>query len=314
MSIFQVEASDFGSFRRYRFHHPETDHGFDIVPEAAANITALRFAGTNVLDGYETPDELRAGKWGKSAILFPFPNRLRDGRYTWLDRDYTFPINSASTNNAIHGFVRHAAFEVAHIELTAEQAAITSRFIADGTNPAYPFAFMLDVIFALTREGEFVAKFVVTNQHHESIPVGLGWHPYFRLTSRVEDHRLQLSPCERIEIDERMIPTGKRAPYEHFQDERLLEDTQLDTCFAALPHESIVRSVLRANGHTLSIAAPREQFPFFQVFTPPMRTSVAIEPMTCNVNAFQNREGLVELPAGQTWTVAFRIKHEANKV
>jgi hypothetical protein len=113
-----------------------------------------------------------------------------------------------------------------------------------------------------------------------------------------------------VEIDARMIPTGKRIPYVDFQDERLLGDTQLDTCFAALPTESIVRAKLRAPGHALNIEAPRDRFPFFQVFTPPARNSIAVEPMTCNVDAFHNREGLVELPPGELWTVSFKIAHE----
>ncbi len=309
--MFCVDESDFGPYRRFRFHHPDLGHGFDVVPAVANNVTEIRFSGTNILDGYETPEELHAGKWGKCAILFPFPNRLRDGRYTWHGRDYSFPINNASTNNAIHGFVRHEFFQVERIELTRERASITSRFVADGHNPAYPFAFTLDVTFAMTLRGEFTAIFTVTNQHTESIPVGLGWHPYFRLTPRADDHRLLLPACERIEIDERMIPTGKRFPYSDFRDERLVGETQLDTCFAALPNESIVRAILSAQSHALTIEAPREQFPFFQVFTPPDRTSIAIEPMTCNVDAFHNREGLVELPAGDQWTGAFRIVHEA---
>lgn len=314
MALFELETSDFGEFRRYRFHHPELEHGFDIVPGAAANVTEIRFAKTNVLDGYQTPDELRAGKWGKGAILFPFPNRLRDGRYTWHSREYAFPINNAPTNNAIHGFVRHESFAVERIELTARRASITSRFVADGKNAAYPFPFTLDVTFSITAKSEFIATFSVTNQHDASIPVGLGWHPYFRLTPRAADHHLQLPPCERIEIDERMIPTGRRSPYADFREERSLGETQLDTCFAVLPGESAVHAVLRAPGHSLTIEAPRERFPFFQVFTPPARTSIAIEPMTCNVDAFHNREGLVELAPGQQWTAEFRIVHTTEVV
>jgi len=314
LTLFRLEESQFGPYRRFRFHHPDLGHGFDIVPEVAATVTEIRFAGTNVLDGYTTPDELHVGKWGKSAILFPFPNRLRDGRYTWHGRDYSFPINNAGTNNAIHGFVRHESFQVERIELTSERATITSRFVADGKNDAYPFPFILDATFTMTARSEFFATFSVTNQHQESIPVGLGWHPYFQLTARADEHRLQLCPCERIEIDERMLPTGKRSPYSDFLDERRLGETQLDTCFAALPTESIVRAIVRAEHHALVIEAPREQFPFFQVFTPPARTSIAVEPMTCNVDAFHNREGLVELQPNQNWTTEFRLAHASEKI
>lgn len=307
--MFHLEESEFGPYRRYRFQHDELGHGFDIVPEVAANVTAIRFSHQNILDGYTTPEELHAGKWGKSAILFPFPNRLRDGRYTWNGRAYQFPINNAPTNNAIHGFVRREVFLVERVELTREKAAITSRFVADGKNPAYPFPFTLDVTFAMHYAGQFTASFAVTNHHDESIPVGLGWHPYFQLSEKADEHALQLPPCERIEIDERMIPTGKRSQYLDFLDERLLGETQLDTCFAHTSDDSTTRSMLRAKGQTLFVEAPRKEFPFFQVFTPPARASIAIEPMTCNVNAFINREGLVEIAPNQRWTVSFQVSH-----
>ena len=312
LRIFQLEESDFGPYRRYRFDHPDLGHGFDIVPAAAANVTELRFSKTNVIDGHATGEELHAGKWGKSAILFPFPNRLRDGAYSWNGRDYSFPINNAATSNAIHGFVRHESFQVQRIELTTDHALITSRFVADGKNPAYPFPFSFDATFEMSANAEFIATFSVTNHHAESIPVGLGWHPYFRLTDRADDHHLQLPRCARVDIDTRMIPTGKRISYMDFQDERLVGETQLDTCFEVPPSESIVRAKLRAQGQALTLEAPRDRFPFFQVFTPPARNSIAIEPMTCNVDAFHNHEGLVEIATGQNWTVQFKITHERD--
>ncbi len=314
VGIFQREESDFGPYRRYRFNHAPSGHGFDVVPGAAANVTEIRFSKTNVIDGHATGEELRAGKWGKSAILFPFPNRLRDGSYSWHGREYTFPINNAATSNAIHGFVRHESFQVERIDVTDERALITSRFVADGKHPAYPFPFTFDATFEMTALAEFNATFSVTNQHTASIPVGLGWHPYFRLTERADDHHLQLPPCTRVDIDARMIPTGKQIPFMDFQDEHLVGTTQLDTCFAVLPSESIVRAKLRASGRILTIEAPRNQFPFFQVFTPPARNSIAIEPMTCNVDVFHNREGLVELPAGENWTVQFKLTHQPETI
>jgi galactose mutarotase-like enzyme len=67
------------------------------------------------------------------------------------------------------------------------------------------------------------------------------------------------------------------------------------------PHEAKLSSIL--------VLPPREQFLFFEVFTLPARSSIALEPMTCNVDAFHNREGLVELAAGESWEVQFRLVH-----
>src|SRR4051794_1695138 len=42
-------------------------------------------------------------------ILFPFPNRIREGRFTWDGKTYELPCNDPTRSNAIHGFAcRHA--------------------------------------------------------------------------------------------------------------------------------------------------------------------------------------------------------------
>src|SRR5688572_28942297 len=41
---------------------------------------------------------------GGFPILFPFPNRIRDGRFAWNGEKYALPTNDPSGKNAIHGF------------------------------------------------------------------------------------------------------------------------------------------------------------------------------------------------------------------
>lgn len=307
--MFELTPSAFGKYRRYTLHHPETGDGFSIVPERGANVLEIHFGGFNVLDGYQTPDELEAGKWGKSALLFPFPNRLRDGQYSWLGHDYTFPLNNAATHNAIHGFVRDETFEVVRIELTTESAEITCRLDYPGHHAWYPFPFVLEVTFTITNRHEFNAAFFLKNRHREAIPVGLGWHPYFRLTEKAGDHLLHLPHGAKVDIDERMIPTGGHTLDTSFIEETPIHDTVLDNCFVVETPHPLYHLTLRGGGHTLAVAASSSLFPYFQVFTPPARDSIALEPMTCNINAFQNGDGLVTVPAGGDWTAAFRLEY-----
>ena len=305
--MFELTQNPFGKHRLYTMHHPETGDGFSIVPGLGATVLELQLRGNNVLDGYQSPEELEAGEWGKSAVLFPFPNRLKDGHYHWLGQDYYFPINSAGTGNAIHGFVRKESFEVVRIELSKEHAEISCRLNYRGQHAWYPFPFSLEVTFSITNRSAFSVSFFVKNRHREAIPIGLGWHPYFRLAANAKDHTLQLPLCSRVEIDQRMIPTGVRSPYIEFLQEKPLGDTVLDHCFHLEDGHLLYHLTLKAAGRSLDLAASRELFPYFQVFTPPHRESIALEPMSCNINAFQNGEGLVSLPAGEDWTGAFFI-------
>lgn len=303
--MYLLSVSPFGPHQRYTFSHPSNGSGFSIVPAAGANVLDLHFKGQNILDGHETPEALQGGKWGKSTILFPFPNRLRDGRYNWEGKTYEFPINNAATQNAIHGFVRDEVFEVDKVELTRSHAALVCSLRYEGGRTYFPFPFFLELTFVLDANS-LTLKVKCLNLHQQSIPVGFGWHPYFRLTPKAVDHAMQLPACQQVEIDARMIPTGARTDFSGFQRKKRVGDTFLDNCFAAAKPGSY-KMTLQHGGTTLQVSANSQDCPFFQVFTPPHRESIALEPMSCNVDAFNNGEGLVRLAPGKTWKTAMKI-------
>jgi len=112
---------------------------------------------------------------------------------------------------------------------------------------------------------------------------------------------LQLPACEKVAIQERMIPTGERTAFPDFQRKKRLGEDELDTCFQVAKAEGSYKLQLEHAGQRLKVQASARQFPYFQVFTPPHRSSVALEPMTCNVDAFNNGQGLVTLQPDQEW-------------
>jgi aldose 1-epimerase len=52
-------------------------------------------------------------------------------------------------------------------------------------------------------------------------------------------------------------------------------------------------------------------FPYVQLFTPPHRTCLAIEPMTCNIDAFNNGEGLIRVESGERRAAVFGVDKKA---
>ena len=305
--MYELDKSAFGKHIRYHLHHPATGTGFSIVPGRGANVLHLDFQGENVLDGYTTPEELEAAKWGKSALLFPFPNRLDQGRYEWLGRSYQFPLNNSATENAIHGFVREEAFEVDFIFLAKDHASILCSYTYEGQRDYYPFPFTLELEFMIHDNGVFTVEVAVRNLHDQAIPVGFGWHPYFRLTDRADNHRMQLPACHKIEINERMIPTGARSAFPDFLRKKSIGEVFLDNCFSVDRSGGSYQMALEKEGRVLSVKASARQFPYFQVFTPPHRESVALEPMSCNVNALNNHEGLVALAPDKEWKAKVEV-------
>jgi aldose 1-epimerase len=305
--MYELEKTNFGKYTRYTLRNPLNDNSFSVVPERGANVLDIHFSGKNILDGYNTPAELEAAKWGKSVLLFPFPNRLDRGRYTWLGQQYDFPLNNAATENAIHGFVRDEAFEVGYVFLAKDHASILCSYTYEGQRPYYPFPFSLEVEFTMHDNGTFTLEAACLNLHREPIPIGFGWHPYFRLTDKADEHFMQLPACEKVVINERMIPTGERSDFPGFQRKKRVGDTFLDNCFFYKKTSGAYKMTLEGAGRSITVKANARQFPFFQVFTPPHGDSIALEPMSCNVDAFNNRQGLIALAPDKEWKAKMEI-------
>jgi aldose 1-epimerase len=306
--MYELRKTAFGAYTRYDLYHSATGNSFSIVPERGANVLNIVFGNKNILDGFNTPEELEAAKWGKSALLFPFPNRLDKGRYEWLGKKYQFPLNNAATENAIHGFVRDESFQVEYLFLAKDHASILCSYAYGGDRDYYPFPFSMEVEFMIHDNGTFTLDLAVHNLHDEAIPVGFGWHPYFKLGDRADQHRMKLPPCEQVMINDRMIPTGERSVFLGFQKKTTVADTFLDNCFYNTRPSGTARMLLEGTEGAIEVSAPIRQFPFFQVFTPPHRESIAVEPMTCNVDAFNNGQGLVSLEPDAEWKGRMEIK------
>jgi aldose 1-epimerase len=122
---------------------------------------------------------------------------------------------------------------------------------------------------------------------------------------------MQLPACEKVEISDRMIPTGARTAYADFARKKSVGDTVLDNCFQANQSNGTYALKLEGNGGAqLSVKASARQFPYFQVFTPPHRESIALEPMSCNVDAFNNGQGLITLEPDKEWKAKMTVTLE----
>ena len=317
--MFEYSLSSFGKYKKHTFAD-ENGNAFSLIPEFGASLINLTFLGTSVLDSYDTPEALTENKWSKGIFLFPYPNRLRDGKYSHLGEDYQFDINNAATGNSIHGFGKNVPMHVTETRVTKNYAYINCRWKHDGTTKAYPFPFVIDISFKMSLLSDeniddvsgikkklssvkLQIRMKFKNKAKTSIPVGLGWHPYFILTPDVGNTDLKMPPnTQIIEIDERMLPTGKKENYTAFETLKPIGNTTLDNGFLLSQSEhNKVATVIAC--HTLFSTNFLQfwqetgpgKFNFLQVFTPPNRKSIAIEPMTCNIDAFNNKDGLVLL-------------------
>src|SRR5260370_1369403 len=92
---------------------------------------------------YDDPDLFGEGRPTRSGIpvLFPFPNRVRDGRFVWDGQEYQLPRNESNGKSAIHGFAFQRTWPGSDQGAGARPAGVTGEFagvLTDG--PGQPDA------------------------------------------------------------------------------------------------------------------------------------------------------------------------------
>jgi len=291
----------FGRFTSQVLEDKNAEARMVIIPGKGAGLMELHFGDYNFITGYDKPEELDKNSGARSMPLFPFPNRLAGGKYTWKGKTYEFPITDSAGPNAIHGVGRHTAFKLSHADIGERSALITCSYQDRGHHPGYPWPFTFDMSFRLDSSHAFELEMSFRNDSEEEIPVGFGWHPYFKISQRIDDAVLHLPPCEKIEVDDHMIPTGKRSAFNRFGEPTPIGRYELDNCFAITGMEDRAEVLLKGNHGALRYwqEVGAGKFNFIQLYIPDDRGSLAIEPMTCNIDAFHNKEGLIVLEPGE---------------
>ena len=145
-----------------------------------------------------------------------------------------------------------------------------------------------------------------------AMPLGVGWHPYFKTIGTIDKLKLYLPQVEKIMVDSRLIPTGQKEPYADFEQGELIGKTAFDTGFVIKNSGGErVSTALVDQENNLRIEIWQEvgvgKFNYLQVYTPPGRQAVAIEPMSCATNAFNNGEGLQILPLRGVFLAKFGV-------
>jgi len=274
-----------------------------VVTEAGAGLRVLEHRGRPLVDGY-AEDEQASG--GRGQVLMPWPNRIRDGRYTFDGDDQQLPLTEVARGHASHGLVRWASWTVR--ERAADAVTLGCRV---PSQPGYPWVLDLEVTWALTDDGLHVTQ-RATNRSGRPAPYACGAHPYLVVgDGPVDGWELSLPAATRATTDERLIPVGREpvtgTAYD-FTTARAVGDVELNDAFTDLGRrdddtvEVVVRDPATGRG-TVMWGGPAVRW--FQLYTADdrpatARRSLACEPMTANANAFATGEDLLVLaPAGE---------------
>ncbi len=308
-----IIKSTYGSHESYILQNPVTGDEVHILPALGGIIRQLKLSKENqsfaVIDTPEDPAVFGENPKYASAFLFPWPSRIKDGKYSYEGKTYQLPINEPEKQAAIHGIVHHESFEVVEEWSTVASAGIRLRTVQDGSYEGYPFPFQFEVRYDLLSTGKLDISPIATNTGTEAMPVALGWHPYFQLPgSTVDDWTIYFPAQNQIHLDEAyMMPAGTE-PFEASEGYKL-KGRSLDAIYELNEGGYLTQLVSAKQGVTLNLEYQRGEgkVNYQVVYTFPDRQRVAMEPLTANVDAFNNGEGLFILKPGEVYQTTYQV-------
>lgn len=256
------------------------------------------------------------------AILLPYANRItgrpvagRQIEAQVLGQAVRLPMNwggkaPGARQYAMHGLMLDAAFEV----VDGDDAHVRGVFSAGDFGGHWLSATQITIEYRLT-PAALSLTVEAANVGDAPLPMGIGWHPWFNLPSG--DRRrtvLRLPAAARATVNDydEVLPTGEVTPVAggayDFSRGRALGDLYLDDCFVRLTGNT-AELVDPAAGFGLRVAAEAPPVTAFQVYAPPERDLVVIEPQFNWADPFNpiwrgQDTGMVVLAPGERTTYA----------
>jgi aldose 1-epimerase len=223
-------------------------------------------------------------------LLAPWANRLGGWRYTVAGVDVDLKGLDLPTDGKrlpIHGtMLADPRWEIVRIAANGRSASLVARFDQAGLQDqlrAFPFSHELTFEATVDAAGSVSISLRLRPTGERSVPVSFGFHPYFRLpTGRRSQWMLRLPARRHIELDHRGIPTNGSVQEPEEGDP--IGRRTFDDLYELGPDRSVE---LRHGSAAISLSLD-EKYPFLQVFAPPGRGFVCLEPMTAPVDALRS--------------------------
>lgn len=306
--------------------HTQDGHSvLELLPEHGGIINRLMLTNRinhhrELIAGLPDAQSIKDDKYYRGVPLYPFANRIENGRYSFDGKNYQLHINEERTNCSLHGFLMHITPEANIFFEKDDEAELTLHYRYDGSHEGYPFPANVFMRYQLHSLHGLTLTTSVENLHGESVPLSIGWHPYFTLNDKVDDLTLQLPPVLGKPVDDRLLPNGNSVPYKQFFQLSRIGAGDMDICLEVIDKdENVVSSrFLDKDGNegmelwqATQNTRPGEAkggYRHIQVFIHPDRHSIAIEPVTSGINAFNTKENLIMLEPGQWFTARCGVR------
>ncbi len=250
-------------------------------------------------------------------ILFPYPNRIRSGRFFWDGQEYRLPESQVAfdgAGNAIHGLCLDRPWRVTN----QSESSVTGVFRISTDAPDRASLWPADAELTVRYEirGTCLhSRLTVHNPSERPLPWGIGTHTYFRLPLAKEwpaDNVKIFAPVQQLRELVDCLPTGNITdlpPRSDLSQSPEYGRLKLDTAYHGLRPDEDGSVTTRLSDPVSGRSVTQRFSGDFQelvAFTPPWTTAVCLEPYTCCTDAINLQQqghdtGLRVMSPGDSW-------------
>ncbi|WAB81988.1 aldose 1-epimerase family protein [Microcella daejeonensis] len=285
-----------------------------VVTEVAAALRQLTVDGHDLTQPYP---ESATPPFGDGIVLVPWPNRVRDGRWTLDGEAQQLDITEVAKNNAIHGLLRYGAYRL--VDRTDSSVTLGAAVVPQH---GYPFHLWTTVAYELVPDGVRVTH-AVTNLGSAAAPYAVGTHPFLRVGEHsVESLTITARTAEHVMVDARLNPEGLEpvaGTRFDLTSPTLIEGLEFDDAWRVEPDDDgLIRTTVAAPDGASTTLWQQGDWEWLQVFitrifpTPDgLTTAIAVEPMTAPADALNSGLGLRWIEPGASWSGSWGITRQA---
>jgi aldose 1-epimerase len=291
----------------------ETGESVSILPILGATVRelVLRCGGKlfSVLEFPQSYEDTVENKHYAGVKLIPFPGRITDATYRFAGKTHKLKVNS-SNNFAIHGFFLDKPYQLIKTKVEENSASVVLGSDHNGKTYGYPFKFEVRLTYTLTA-GSFTCTTEIRNTDSKPIPIGDGWHPYFKTSGSVKRLLLSIPAHSVVEVTPLKVPIGEMRKPISKRSTIPLSNKTLDSVFdfGKTRQKVTTKLVDRKLGVEIQLwqDSGTGRYRYLILYRPVSGTSVAIEPWTCAPNSFNNGMGLIVLKPGGKFKASYGV-------
>lgn len=289
-----------------------------ITPTQGANLCRFIYGNSAIIDS--NMDALGERGFPGTPVLYPTPNRVRNGRFIYKNRTYDQVKNGKKI--VLHGLVLNEEWENDEPRIEEDGVAFNTWIDFSEGAPvfeAFPFRHRLTLHYCLGKAGIGIT-YTVRNLDRQEIPFGFGLHPFFRKLSGDGETYVRLPANCVMDATSDLLPTGRLIDVEGTVYDLRKPDAvgkrDLDHVFTCLDPDSPAEIQYRTLGFSIIFKATPD-FSHIVFYSPRGSDIFCLENQTCSTDAhnlhdlgFEKEACLRTVPVGgeHSGTVEFQIK------